>query len=126
LDQGSAWWAVTTIKILTTHQRWLEIHDADDDRPYQVLQSWLRDDEVQRFLQVNRYQDVLWFNHEAFEKLLWWMLVTATVTISANPELSPDEVAEQVRGRYDVVRRLQEAEEASEYRVERLLDSARA
>jgi hypothetical protein len=126
LDQGSAWWAVTTIKILTTHQRWFEIHDADDDRPYQVLQSWLQDDEVQRFLQVNRYQDVLWFNHEAFEKLLWWMLVTATVTISANPELSPDEVAEQVRGRYDVVRRLQEAEEASEYRVERLLDSARA
>jgi hypothetical protein len=126
LDEGSAWWVVSTIKILTTHQRWFEIHDADDDQPYQVLQSWLQDDEVQRFLQVNRYQDVLWFNHEAFEKLLWWMLVTATVTISANPELSPDEVAEQVRGRYDVVRRLQEAEEASEYRVERLLDSARA
>jgi hypothetical protein len=126
LDEGSAWWAVTTTKILTTHQRWFEIPDADEDQSYQVVQSWLQDDEVQRFLQVNRYQDVLWFNHEAFEQLLWWMLVTATVAISADPELPPDGAAEQIATCYDVLRQLQDAEQASEYRVERLLEIARA
>jgi len=42
---------------------------SEPNRAYQVLQSLLRDNEVQRFLQVNRYQDVLWFNGEAFEEL---------------------------------------------------------
>jgi hypothetical protein len=53
------------------------------------------------------------------------MLVTATVTISADPELSPDEEVEQIAACYNVARQLQEAEQASEYRVERLLEIAR-
>jgi hypothetical protein len=69
---------------------------------------------------------VLWFNKEAFEQLLWWMLATATLAISADPELAPHEVAEQITACYDVVRQLQEAEQASAYRVERLLEVARA
>jgi hypothetical protein len=125
LGEGSAWWAVNTIKTLTAHQRWFDISAGEDGRSYRVLHSWLQDDEVQRFLQVNRYQDVLWFNHEAFEQLLWWMLVTATVTLSADAGLSPDEAAERIAACYDVVRRLREAEGASEYRVERLLEVAR-
>jgi hypothetical protein len=126
LDEGSAWWAVSTIKILITHQRWFEMHDAGEDRAYQALRSWLQDEEVQRFLQVNRYQDVLWFNEEAFDQLLWWMLATATITISANPMLSADETEEEILTCYAVVRQLQEAKQASGYRVERLLEIVRA
>jgi glycosidase len=125
LEEGSAWWAVTTIKILTTHQRWFEIHDIEEGRPYRVLQSWLQDSEVQRFMQVNRYQDVLWFNKEAFEQLLDWMLMAATTAISADLQLSPDQAAAQVKTCHDVVGQLKEAERASEYRVERLLEIAR-
>lgn len=50
--------------------------------------SWLKDGEVQRFLQVNRYLGVLWFNHESFGQLLGWMLSLAAVEISANSILS--------------------------------------
>jgi hypothetical protein len=125
LDEGSAWWAVNTVRVLNTHQRWFEIHEAADDQAYRILQSWLQDDEVQRFIQVNRYQGVLWFNQEAFELLLWWMLAIATVAICADPGLSLDEATLQISGCYDVVKRLRKAEEASEYRVERLLELAR-
>ena len=84
LDNGTAWWAVTTIKILTSHQRWFEMQTVEKkERVYRVLESWLKDDEVQQFLQVNRYQDVLWFNKEAFEQLLWWMLLLAVVKSNA-------------------------------------------
>ncbi|MGD9028396.1 MAG: alpha-amylase family glycosyl hydrolase [Anaerolineae bacterium] len=126
LDEGSAWWAVATIKILITHQRWFEVHDAGEDRVYQALRSWLQDEEVQRFLQVNRYQDVLWFNEEAFDQLLWWMFATATITVSADPTLPADEMEEEILACYGVVRQLQEAKQASGYRVERLLEIARA
>ena len=122
LDEGSAWWAVSTIKVLTTHQRWFELVNATGGGAHRVLRSWLEDDEVQRFLQVNRHQHVLWFNDEAYEQLLWWMMVVATVTIAADPERASSEA---IAVCYSVIERLGEAKEASNYRVERLLEATR-
>jgi hypothetical protein len=126
LDEGAAWWSVATVKILINHQGWHEIEPAEKGRAYQVLVSWLRDSEVQQFLQVNRHRDVLWFNHEAFQQLLAWMLTLAIVEINARPELAPDEIAQQVEACYDVVKTLQQAEEASDYQVAKLMEAARS
>lgn len=125
LDEEAAWWAVNTIKLLTTHQRWFETPDPDDSRAYRILYAWLQDEDVQRFLQVNRYQGVLWFNAEAFAQLLWWMELTAAVAIAADPERSAHQAATSVAECHQVIRTLQAAAEDSEYRVERLLDAAR-
>jgi glycosidase len=125
LDDGAAWQAVATIKILTSHQLWFEIHASGEERAYQVLESWLKDDDVQQFLQVNRYQGVLWFNKEAFEQLLWWMLVVAVVAISSDPRRPADEVTREIAEHYDVVRKVQQAEEESGHQVEKLLGAAR-
>ncbi len=125
LDEGAAWQAVTTIKILTSHQRWFETEAPKKKQAYRVLESWLKDDEVQQFLQVNRYRGVLWFNKEAFEQLLWWMLLVAVVTISADPLRSAAEVSQEIVTAYDIVRKLQQAEEESGYQVEKLLEAAR-
>ena len=125
LDEGAAWQAVATIKILTSHQRWFEIQAPKKKWTYRVLESWLKDDEVQRFLQVNRYRGVLWFNKEAFEQLLWWMLLPAVVTISADPLRPPAEVAQEIVALYDVVKKLQRAEEESGYQVEKLLEAVK-
>ena len=121
LDEGAAWQAVATIKILTSHQRWFEMQAPKKKRAYQVLESWLKDDEVQQFLQVNRHRGVLWFNKEAFEQLLWWMLLPAVVTISADSLRPPAEVAQEIVALYDVVKKLQRAEEESGYQVEKLV-----
>ncbi len=126
LGEGSASWAVSTIKVLTTHQRWFETPGPDESRTYQVLRSWLEDNEVQRLMQVNRYQDVLWFNAEAFEELLWWMEVVAVVGIWADTDRSPQQAAAAIAACHQVIRDLQRAKEESEYRVERLLDAARS
>jgi hypothetical protein len=126
LDEGAAWWAVGTVKILTSHQGWCETGHAPKEQAHQVLTPWLRDGEVQQFLQVNRYRDVLWFNHEAFDQFLRWMLTLAAVQISADPALSPDQVARKIVACYDVIHALQKAEEASEYQVGLLLEAARS
>jgi hypothetical protein len=130
LDEGAAWRAVTTIHLLISHQRWFEAqgpeqpsaHDAGEYS--RVLERWLNDDEVQRFVQVNRYRGVLWFNKESFEQLLWWMLAVAVVGISADPLRPGAQVAQDIVAAFDVVRRLQSAEEQSGYQVERLLEAA--
>jgi hypothetical protein len=121
LDEAAAWWAVTVIKLLTTHQSWFKVQAPKKKRAYQVLQSMLQDNEVQQFLQVNRYQDVLWFNKESFQQLLWWMLSLAVVAISADPLRPATEVTEEILACYDIVQQLRRAEGGSEYQVEKLL-----
>jgi hypothetical protein len=88
-----------------------------------VLESWLRDDEVQRFLQVNRYGGALWFNKEAFEQLLGWMLRVAVVALTVDPLRSKAEVAQEIAACYELVAKLQQAEEESGYQVEGLLEA---
>ena len=126
LDEAAAWWAVGTDKILINHQGWFELAASPEDRAYQVLVSWLRDSEVQQFLRVNRYGGVLWFNGEAFDQLLAWMLTVATVSISADAERSPEEIAQDVVDCYEVIEKLKRAAESSEFQVVKLMEAARA
>jgi hypothetical protein len=125
LDAGTARWAAGTVQILISHQRWYELEASVPQQAYQVLESWLRDGEVQQFLQVNRYQGVLWFNHEAFEELLDWMLTIAVIAIRADDRQTPQGIAENIVACYDVVTTLRQAEKASEYQLEKLLEAAK-
>ncbi len=125
LDEGAAWWAVGTVKILISHQQWFELGTTGEDRAYQVLTSWLKDGEVQRFLQVNRYRGVLWFNHEAFGQLLDWMMAVAAIQIGADPELTGEEADEKLAACRQVLEKLRQAEEVSGFQVVRLLEAAR-
>jgi glycosidase len=126
LDEGTAWHAVEAVKLLTSHQRWFEMETPKTKRAYahKVLRSWLSDEDVQRFLRVNRHNDVLWFNKEAFDQLLWYMFAVAAVAASAGPNRPTSQVAEEIVGCYDIVRTLRRAEEKSEYQVEKLLETA--
>jgi glycosidase len=121
LDEDQAWRTVALVKLLTTHQRWFETEDAGKQHAYQVLETWLTDSEVQAFLQVNRYQGILWFNQETFERLLGWMLLVAAITLGADPGRPASEVREKMVGCYAVVQELLGAEQQSEYQVEKLL-----
>jgi hypothetical protein len=120
LAQETADYAVTLIKLLTTHQRWLE--RGDTKRLYEMLSSLLQDPDVQRALLVNRHQDILWFNKEAFEQLLWWMFVITTIAYRAT---STKRAAAEILRCWEIIRALQQVSEASWYHVEKLLEGAK-
>jgi glycosidase len=124
LDETAARQGVTVVKLLTTHQRWFEIEAVEKVRAYQILESLLRDGDVQHFLQVNRYRDILWFNKEAYERLLWWLVVLAV--IAAGDTRPPAEALKQLLERYRVVQVLERAGQESECQVEKLLAAARS
>lgn len=91
-----------------------------------TLTEWLHDPLVRALLKVNEYQGVLWFQKEAYEAALHWMLVLSAVQILADPDLSPEAQVTMLQACYAVIRLLQRAEAQSEYQVARLLEAVSA
>lgn len=137
LDERQAWRSVNLIKILIGHQNWCESGPDEDDRAVQILESWLRDGDVQLYLGVNRYQGTLWFNKESFDDLLAWLYTVAVIGYLANKEeregadgdgrkAAAAGLAEKISACYEIVHRIQAAHEASGYQVEKLLEAVKA
>ena len=69
LDDRTSLRAAAMVKLLINHQAWAQPAakakiTALQPTPAEVLRTWLADADVQRFLGVNRYVDVLYFNKE--------------------------------------------------------------
>jgi len=67
--------AVALVKLLTRQQRWFGENGAKKDRPFRLLDRLLKDEEFAQFLKVNRFNEVLWYNKEAFEQAMGWLFV---------------------------------------------------
>ncbi len=126
LDDGRARQAVTLVKLLTTHQGWFAAGAPEELRPARVLESLLRDEDVQQFLQVNRYQEVLWFSKETFEQLLGSLFLVATVDLAGRAPEPAERQAESLVSYYRIIEELLRAGQESGYQVERLLTAARS
>jgi glycosidase len=109
-DEGRAARGVAVVKIATEHQNWL---GNATTLPQKTLTIMLGDEDVRRYIGVNRYQGVLYFSKERFEELLWWLMLAATVKTSDGGE-------QLAQGR-EVLARLTQAAAASGYQLEKLL-----
>jgi hypothetical protein len=120
LSDEQALLATTLTRVLLAHDRALW---AVGPRPTRrVLETLLRDVDVQELLQVNRYREVLWFSKERFEELTCSLLLAAAVQQTAEaPESAPD-----LSAQHRIVEELQAAERESGYQVERLLGAVAA
>ena len=122
LDEGAAWHTVAVIKLLTSHRHWFDLRDGKRTAP--ILESWLKDSDIQQFLGVNRYDGVLWFNKEAFDRMLRWMFLLAAVEMTAEP-LTKAEFGKRIVTVYEILEKLRQAEQESGYQVDKLLAAAR-
>jgi hypothetical protein len=121
LKETEAWSSLKLIKWLTGHQRWFEGKGSDQKQAYEILQSLLKDGEVQQFLQVNQYHDIWWFNKEAFEEMLWWLMMVAALELGSDPSRPVNTVVAELERCYSIIQTWQQAEEKSQYQVEKLL-----
>lgn len=107
LDEGTARYIVSRINWLITWQAWYE--QTEEDAEFVPVDFWrtlLQDTDIRTYLQINRYNEVLWYNGESMASLLWWLEAVA--------QLAGVDVAEKVQ-------RLRESAAASGYQVEKLL-----
>ncbi|NMB88386.1 MAG: hypothetical protein GYA17_08485, partial [Chloroflexi bacterium] len=121
-QEAEAWQMVNAVRLMTTYQNWYARSEGQSNR--QILETWLADGDVQHYLNVNRYKDVLWFNQEAFESFLWYMVVVTLLANHGDPTRTATDQLEEVLGAYQTALELLQAEQASEYQVERLITAA--
>jgi len=104
------------IKLTTDYQSWFKTKgDA-----HALLESLLKDSEAQEFLQVNRHRNILWFSKEAFEQLMWWLMLVAVIKISSDVSQPMPDMAKAITACYDIIKRLLKASKQSGYQVEKL------
>lgn len=113
---------VLDVKILTSHQRWFAEPGPRRGRAYRIMRRLFADEEVQQRLGVNRYQDILWFNKEAFADLVRWLVVVAAVEALVASAQSLPQAAAWLMPHLAVADEWRVAEAASDYQVQRLFN----
>ncbi|MEJ5203169.1 MAG: hypothetical protein WHV66_13140, partial [Anaerolineales bacterium] len=120
-DYEKAERSASIVRLLIGQQDWYSF--ASGKSLAEVVRNWLSDETIRQFLGVNRYQDILWFNKEAYEEFIWWMMVIGTLEICVNPSLTATQFIEHVTALYNVIRRLLDAATVSDYQLNKLLSA---
>jgi glycosidase len=107
------------VRLLTEQQNWFAIGSKLPLR--QLLSAWFSEEAVQRFLGVNRYKDVLWFNKEAYETFVWWMTLLAVLEALSVPNAGASLLAERVLLSGEIAQKLLKLGATSGYQVAKLL-----
>ena len=124
LSKDETRFAVQGLKVWIGQQDWHTDKTPKKGRAQRILETWLADPHTQQLINVNRYDEILWFNKEAFEALLRGMLVIATIATLSNPQIEAARVPIEILDHYAVIKKLQKAANASKYQVEELLNAA--
>lgn len=111
--------AFLAMKIAIKHQNWTR--DLQQKTPKALLREWLSDVNVQNFLKVNRYNDILWYNRDNFSNLVSLMELVALVESQINGR-SDSVIAETLISINVYLRQLVKLDRQSAYQVEKLVN----
>lgn len=108
------------IKFLVSQQYWLE--NFRESTTSAIFESWFNDDQIRSYLGVNRYQNVLWFNKEAFESLIRYMHAIAWLSSISNPTKDSSKHIEDMVRMQIIIMDMVNAGKRSECQVAKLLE----
>jgi len=109
--------SIDIIKILTICKRWFDSDGEKEEQAHDLLVSLFNEQDFSHFVGVNRYQNVLWFNKERFEQILWWLFIVSSI------EDLKEGKSELMQNRYKVIEHCLAAEKLSNFQVEKLMEA---
>lgn len=113
--------SVDLIRVILSNASWLDFEQDPQTIAKNLLNSWLNDSAARRFLQIHLYEEVLWFNREAYETLVWHTYAIEIIQQRGQQKLTPAKLSKAIRFALQVVTALQNAEERSGYQVDKLM-----
>jgi glycosidase len=117
-ESESPFESILLIKLLITHQNWAESDKEKEPEEKESLINVLIDPEVQQYLNFNRYQDILWYNAESYEKLVRWLSIIKFVNTLGSMKNNIKTQIEEILKKYN---HYLEASQNSNFKVENLI-----
>jgi hypothetical protein len=120
VDGAFSWRIPPTLRIIINHQDWYE--KLAGQSLSRIMEFWLSDLEVQRFIGVNRYKDILWYNQEAFKNFIWWMSWVAILNEVGKPASTHASILETLLASNEIAQKFLQAEQLSGFQITNLMD----
>jgi glycosidase len=109
------------LKLIVNQQEWYRSMAALT--PAEIAQIWFSKPQIQQFIGLNRFRDILWFNQESYLDFLWWTMTSALYKTVSLPAFTITDLIETLIGAYDVIQPFLEAEPASRDQLTALMDA---
>jgi glycosidase len=87
----------------------------------EIIRGWFSSVEAQLFLKFNRFDDKLWYDHEAFQEFLWWMETLPILQAQSQKTSNRVSVAETILGVHEIIKLVKLLDDKSACQVEKLL-----
>ncbi len=110
-----------TIRALVMLQNWFNKGPARSFK--QAVKQWFSNNEIKTFLGVNEHNDMVWFNKESFEELLWWLRVLALIHSRSEAGYDASTITERAILVETLIKKLLTAEKRSGYRLDKFLEA---
>jgi glycosidase len=116
---------LATIRMLLTYRAWAPTgaespHDVD---AFMMLRRALSYQEVRTYIGVNRYEGVLWFHGESFERWLWW--IACLTALDSAVEDNQQDLVPRLVVTQRLIEQLTRSQEVAQYSVDQLLRAAK-
>ena len=107
------------VRLLVVIQCW---YSRFDKLPVKTIaEQWFSQPAVQKYLNINEYDQKLWFNNERLIEFEWWIVTIASIQGSSDPQNRATKILENTLGAFEVSQQIKEARLSSDYQVEKLL-----
>jgi len=110
---------ISIIKLMITLQNWSASNKYTEKNLYSIFQSFFSEPEVQQYLNVNRYHNLLWFSAESFDTFVRWMFLIAVIDRLAQ---SKESVGNEIEMLLEDYQKLLKIAKTSKYQVNKFLE----
>jgi len=110
---------ISIIKLMVTLQNWATSNKYTEENLYSIFKSFFSEPEVQQYLNVNRYHNLLWFSAELFEKFVRWMFLIAVIDRLAQ---SKESAVNEIKALLEDYQKLIKISKTSKYQVNKFLE----
>jgi hypothetical protein len=121
IEETQILYAAGVVKFMISQTEWSDALFTIKRSESTVLDSWLVDPDIQQFLKINRYDEILWYNKEAFEQFLFWMTAIILVNEIAEFGAQAAQSSPKLVSGIKFIQSLSKATEKSGYQVNKLV-----
>jgi glycosidase len=107
------------VKIAIKFQNWYTEFKCKSEK--EILTRWFASTDVQSVLQVNRYDDTVWYNRESFSEFLSWMSVLPILECQVGSVADQSMISETILGSFDLISKIRKLDRNSACRVDKLI-----